>query len=154
MSQATLRCPGPGTTEVIKRYWFGFDWELPHLCRTPEPTTAVGKAALRQISSRKQVVFTGPSSASPEHSDYLLIVFKKGQVAVQCPQHAAMQLEYKSQPIWGLSSVRDVHAPLLLFPQISCFIPPCNARTMLNLIPLTVFSSSSYLGKWLWDGQD
>lgn len=98
-------------------------------------------------SSRKWAVFAWLSLNSPKHSGYLSIVFKKGQVSFQCLQQAAMKLVYKPLPAQGLSSVRDIHTPSLLFPQSGCFFPIYNIRTMLNLIPLTVFGRQFLPGK-------
>lgn len=82
-------------------------------------------------------------------------MFKKGAVSVQCLQQAALQLGYEPPPTQGPKPVRGEHTPSLLFPQAGYFLPVYGTRMMLNLIPLTVFSSQLLPGKVLltsWTG--
>lgn len=122
----------------LLRYWFGFS-ESCHICAGGQnPQYQLEKE--HHISSSKWSMFARLNLNSHKHSGYLLTVFKKGGVSVQCLQQAALQLVYKPSPTQGPSPVRDVHTSLLL-PQAGCFLPVYATRMMLSLIPLTVFSS-------------
>lgn len=132
----------PGTTKLLRDTGLLLT-ESCHICTGGQnPWRQLEKQ--HYISSRKWAVFAWLSLNSPKCSDYLLIVFKKGQVSSSVSNRMPCTLCITT-PTQSPSCVRDVHTPSLLFPQTGfpqtgCFLPGYKTRTMLNLIPLTVLS--------------
>lgn len=78
-----------------------------------------------------------PSLNSSKHSGYLC--WKKGEF--QFSVSSRLPCSWATFPNTGPKSCEGVHTPSLLFSQAGYFLPVYGTRMMLNLIPLTVFSS-------------